>query len=187
LEALASSQNWRRPETQLSDTACTHGANCSRVLPAGGCSPAVAVNGRSLAGDGGNGRSPAGEGGSGSAQVQRGSAPPATLQHPGGMHRAWGGFDCRACGKAFLSCRALRRHLGEYPSHKAAPGWVAPAAPEVRSTSSIVDPAVVRTTTRQSCTGRICKISWYRAAASCGTIRESVWPTWTASETLRLK
>ena len=141
LEALASSQNWRRPETQLSDTACTHGANCSRVLPAGGCSPAVAVNGRSLAGDGGKGRSPAGEGGSGSAQVQRGSAPPATLQHPGGMLRSWGGFDCRACGKAFPSNHALLCHLIQYPSHKAAPGWVAPAAPEVRSTSSIVDRA----------------------------------------------
>ena len=53
MEALRRSENWCRPDKQMSDQATAHGANCSRVLPAAGCSPAVTVNGRALAGEGG--------------------------------------------------------------------------------------------------------------------------------------
>ena len=53
MEALRRSENWCRPGEQMSDQATAHGVNCSRALPAAGCSPAVTVNGRSLVGEGG--------------------------------------------------------------------------------------------------------------------------------------
>lgn len=54
---------------------------------------------------------------------QQSAGPHATLRHPNGMCRAWGAYDCRACGNVFGSEKALRKHLSMFPDHRDSAEW----------------------------------------------------------------
>ena len=55
--------------------------------------------------------------------TQQGSASSTNLRHPNGMRRAWGRYDCRACGRAYGSDFALRGHLDLAPDHRDSAEW----------------------------------------------------------------
>ena len=54
---------------------------------------------------------------------QQSAGPSSNLRNPNGMRRAWGPFDCRACGQTLKSEKSLERHLALNPDHRDSAEW----------------------------------------------------------------
>lgn len=80
-------------------------------------------------------------------QIQQGSASSTNLQHPNGMRRAWGPYDCRACGRTYWSNRGLSVHLEQQKTCRDSAEWgYQPAEPHstTHSTHSAATDRAVR-------------------------------------------